>query len=467
MTDSTGSETLRALVERIVPADDYPSGWQAGVGDFLRRILERDLADRAARAQRGAEPAGCRGAGAVRRHAVRRSAARGPGRYDHRPAGGRLRAALGTGAGERVPPDDDRSDGAGLLRRPGQRRQPRCRVLGHDRLPGIARPRAPGPDPTGRPRPPSPGRTPPITTTPSSSGAGAGGGVAACVLAEAGLRVLLVERGRWLIPATCAPTTCVAIGSRWATRSTGDPPAAGNPRVFAGAGRGDGGVADRPALAQQRDDHRRRDARLRRPGLAVLPRGLPDGQHLRHPRRQLAGRLAHLVRRPRAGLRPGRVGTRRLRRPGRQRVRRATPPRLPDAAAATQRHRGAAARRERLSSASAPRRSRCSSTPGRTTGEVRACSAGPASGSAAPASSRPAPPTPSIPRAVATGRCDVLTRTQAERVITDADGRVTGVALVAEVDGETIRRDITADRILLGSGCDRDRPPAAQQPFRP
>jgi hypothetical protein len=47
MMDPAATRTLRALVERIVPADDYPSGWQAGVGEFLERIVERDLADRA------------------------------------------------------------------------------------------------------------------------------------------------------------------------------------------------------------------------------------------------------------------------------------------------------------------------------------------------------------------------------------------------------------------------------------
>ena len=34
---------LRALVDRIIPGDDYPSGWQAGVGDFIRAILITDL----------------------------------------------------------------------------------------------------------------------------------------------------------------------------------------------------------------------------------------------------------------------------------------------------------------------------------------------------------------------------------------------------------------------------------------
>ena len=35
--------TLRALVDRIIPADEFPSGWQAGVGDYLAGQFERDL----------------------------------------------------------------------------------------------------------------------------------------------------------------------------------------------------------------------------------------------------------------------------------------------------------------------------------------------------------------------------------------------------------------------------------------
>jgi hypothetical protein len=36
-------EILQALVNRIIPADDYPGGWEAGVGDYLFRQFERDL----------------------------------------------------------------------------------------------------------------------------------------------------------------------------------------------------------------------------------------------------------------------------------------------------------------------------------------------------------------------------------------------------------------------------------------
>jgi len=36
-------QTLRAAVDRIIPPDDYPSAWQAGVGDYLARQFEADL----------------------------------------------------------------------------------------------------------------------------------------------------------------------------------------------------------------------------------------------------------------------------------------------------------------------------------------------------------------------------------------------------------------------------------------
>jgi hypothetical protein len=37
-------QTLRAAVDRIIPPDDYPGGWDAGVGDYLARQFEGDLA---------------------------------------------------------------------------------------------------------------------------------------------------------------------------------------------------------------------------------------------------------------------------------------------------------------------------------------------------------------------------------------------------------------------------------------
>ena len=34
---------MRALMNRVIPADDFPSAWEAGVGDYLARQFERDL----------------------------------------------------------------------------------------------------------------------------------------------------------------------------------------------------------------------------------------------------------------------------------------------------------------------------------------------------------------------------------------------------------------------------------------
>lgn len=36
------SATLRAAVNRIIPADEWPSGWEAGVGDYFAHLLTRE-----------------------------------------------------------------------------------------------------------------------------------------------------------------------------------------------------------------------------------------------------------------------------------------------------------------------------------------------------------------------------------------------------------------------------------------
>lgn len=37
------TEILKALVNRIIPADEHAGGWEAGVGDYLFRQFTRDL----------------------------------------------------------------------------------------------------------------------------------------------------------------------------------------------------------------------------------------------------------------------------------------------------------------------------------------------------------------------------------------------------------------------------------------
>jgi len=36
-------DILRAAFNRIIPPDDFPGGWEAGVGDYLFRQFDRDL----------------------------------------------------------------------------------------------------------------------------------------------------------------------------------------------------------------------------------------------------------------------------------------------------------------------------------------------------------------------------------------------------------------------------------------
>jgi hypothetical protein len=43
MLSSRQMQILESLVNRIIPADEYVGGWEAGVGDYLLRQFERDL----------------------------------------------------------------------------------------------------------------------------------------------------------------------------------------------------------------------------------------------------------------------------------------------------------------------------------------------------------------------------------------------------------------------------------------
>ncbi len=40
--DGAQRDTLRAVVNRIIPADDYPNAWDAGVGAYMLRLLAGD-----------------------------------------------------------------------------------------------------------------------------------------------------------------------------------------------------------------------------------------------------------------------------------------------------------------------------------------------------------------------------------------------------------------------------------------
>ena len=42
MLTNPQTQTLQAAANRIVPADDYPSAWDAGAGEFFNRLFERE-----------------------------------------------------------------------------------------------------------------------------------------------------------------------------------------------------------------------------------------------------------------------------------------------------------------------------------------------------------------------------------------------------------------------------------------
>lgn len=45
MEDTIDRATLRAALDRIIPPDDFPSAWDAGVGNYIERQLAGDLRD--------------------------------------------------------------------------------------------------------------------------------------------------------------------------------------------------------------------------------------------------------------------------------------------------------------------------------------------------------------------------------------------------------------------------------------
>lgn len=42
MMTARQTETLHAVVNRLIPSDEWPGGWDAGVGDYLTRLWQRE-----------------------------------------------------------------------------------------------------------------------------------------------------------------------------------------------------------------------------------------------------------------------------------------------------------------------------------------------------------------------------------------------------------------------------------------
>jgi choline dehydrogenase-like flavoprotein len=437
------NETLRALVERIVPADDFPSGWQAGVGDFVQRMLEGDLADRAA-----SITAGLDGLDTEAR-----------ARHDDTPF-----AQLPEDAQDALIADllaGDRLQGFlrlmigltmhGYYGDPGNggnRDAVSWDMVGYRVLPDHAS----WPDHDRAPAPTVDWAEVAEHYDAVVVGAGAGGGVAACVLAEAGMRVLLVERGRWLAAADVRPDHLRSHRLALGYGSALEPPAAWNPRVFVGsAGQ---------SVVWPTDPRWHNNAMMVGGGTRLYGAqawrfcaedfrmastyGIPEGSSLTDWPIAYEDLAADYDRAEwELGVSGDPAGNAYA---GSRQRGYPMPPLPPNGTAAPLRTAAA-----RLGLATSPVPLLINSVPYNGRGACLHCGA--CVGFGCPGEFKTDTRNTVIPRAVATGRCDVLTGAQAERIITNADGHVTGVALVSETTRETTRTEVSADQILVGAGA--------------
>ncbi|SDS22497.1 GMC family oxidoreductase [Actinopolymorpha singaporensis] len=468
LTGLLARPALRAAVDRMVPADDFPSGWDAGVGDFLARILRTELphavelltagldlldAEADARAEsRSGDGGGTTGFAALA----------DTGRDEVLDA---LRAGQTTADWSGV----DRSEFLRLMEslavqgfyadpdNGGNRDGVSWRMVGYRAAPQDAEWPAPEALTVKLPLTPFGDLEPHYDAI--VVGAGAGGGTAACVLAEAGYRVLAVERGDFLRTEDLRGDHLRSHRALFGYAQSAGPVASGHPRVWAPDG-------DEEVVVGPTDGRWSNNAMTVGGGTRVfgaqawrfVPEdfrmasvyGVPDGSSLAdwplsyddlepyYDRAEwelgVAGDPAGFT-----GAGPRRRGL-------------PMPP-LPGNLSGARL--AAGARDLGWSTGHVPLL--INSTP---YGGRPACvRCGQCVGFGCPAEAKNGSHNTVLPRALATGRCDLVTGTFAERVVTDDSGRVTGVALATlaggsgPADGEVRRRTLTADQVILAAGA--------------
>jgi len=440
-------ETLRALARTLVPADDHPDAWNAGFARYHDALLAGDLAAERVRLERGlddldreAEPAGFSELDDDERTGLLARLERGEagGHWRHDPR--RFVADYAAIAAESY-----YADPVGGANGPDAG-WPMC---GYDPAPKEAF--SPPTTETG------PDPVPDLASVDEEYdaivvGAGAGGGVAACVLAEAGLRVLAIERGRWYRADEVSSDHLRNHRLARYGHNTG-PEAEGHPRVLV-----DGDGREHHPAPHEGAYHNNAMAvgggtrvygaqawRFLPDDFRMASRyGVPEGSSLADwplAYEDLAPCYARAEREigvcgradpalhaaPREGGFP-------------------MPP-LPDTAEARCLRTAAAD----LWIAAGPAPLLINSRP--YGGRQPCVGCGACVGFACPSDGKNGSHNTVIPRALATGRCDLITETQVLRVRVDDRGRAEGVDAVAVIDGVECRRSLRAVRVVLAGGA--------------
>jgi choline dehydrogenase-like flavoprotein len=282
-------------------------------------------------------------------------------------------------------------------------------------------------------------------------GAGAGGGMTACRLAEAGVRVLLVERGDVLTFAEVGRDHLRNHRLSLYGQNTG-PARAGNPRVALGRN-GSARLIDAPSRAEWHNNAMTVGGGTRvYQGMAwrFLPDdfrmaslyGVPDGSSLADWPLGYDDLEPHYAQ---VEWDLGVCGDAARHRVQGARSRAYPMPPLPANPEAARLAAGAAA----LGLSTGPVPLLINSVP--YNGRAQCVRCGECVGFACPSDAKSGSQNTLIPRALATGRCTLVTRCRATRILTDAVGRVTGVRLANELTGAD--RDIAGRDVIVSCGA--------------
>lgn len=431
MFDAEIRAALLAVFDRVIPRDEHPPVSEAGLLDHLAHLSDGEAT----------APLVDRVVSIVRDLDARSVAAHGSGVADLDDA--LLDALIGELAWEDVDALAQRAAEAYY----GTADGPGARMIGYSAEP--------------RREPGAPIVEPRLATTPFARiagsydvvvvGAGAGGGVAACTLAESGARVLLVERGAALSLGEVGRDHLRNHRSSIHGNNTG-PASVGNPREWI---RRDGTVVE---ISQTHDPRWNNNAMTVGGGSRVyqgmawrfVPTdfemastyGVPDGSSLAdwplsyddlEPFYSWAEHEIGVC--GDGGAHPA-LGHRSIDYP--------MPP-LPSNTEAAVLGRGA----ERLGLRTGPVPLLINSVP--RDGRARCVQCGECVGFACPSAAKNGTYETMIPRALATGNADLVTRTRATEVVVGTTGAVEGVRLVDESSGEA--RTVRAGDVVLACGA--------------